>query len=80
MKLLRILPVFLLMACAPYQTLDELKAEAKVSGDWTKVNKRLERLEKKEGSANCPSDKTEICDDWGCRCLTKRQLPMVIGQ
>ena len=80
MKLLRILTVVLLFACAPYQTLDELIAEAEVTGDWKKVDKKLDRIAKKEAAPNCPSDKTEICDDWSCRCLTKRQLPMVIGQ
>ena len=82
MKLLRVLAVFLLFACAPYQTLDELIAEAEVTGDWTKVDKKLDRLAKNEAenSSKCPSNKTEICNGWRCQCLTKGQLPMIVGQ
>jgi len=82
MKILRILAVLILFGCAPYQTLDQLKAEAKVTGDWTKVDKKLDRLEREEAKnfPRCPSNKTEICNNWRCRCLTKDQLPMFVGQ
>ena len=78
MKLLQILAVFLLFACTivPFQTLDELIAEAEVTGDWTKVNKKLDVLEKKEAenASNCPSNKTEICKNGHCQCLAKRHM------
>ncbi len=82
MKILGILAVLMLFGCAPYQTLDELVAEAEVTGDWTKVDKKLDRLAKKEAEniPRCPSDKTEICNNWRCQCLTKGHLPMMLGQ
>lgn len=47
---------FALTGCGPYQTLDELRDEAMVSGDWSKVEQReraLERRVERQGP-DCP--------------------------
>ena len=81
MRRLGILAIVLLFGCAPYQTMDELIADAEVTGDWTKVDQRVERLDREdaENAPRCPSNRTEICKDGRCECLTKGHLPMVIG-
>lgn len=82
MRLLGILALLVLFGCTPYQTMDELMAEAEVTGDWTRVDERTQRLDREEAEnqSSCPSDRTEICKDGRCRCLTKGHLPMIVGQ
>ena len=82
MRLLEILALLVLFGCAPYQTMDELMAEAEVTGNWTKVDERMQRLDREEAEnqPSCPSDRTEICKDGRCQCLTKGHLPMIVGQ
>ena len=81
-RLLGILAVFVLFGCTPYQTLDELMADAEVTGDWTKVDRKVQRMDREEAEnlPSCPSNKTEICKDGRCQCLTKGHLPMIVGQ
>lgn len=77
MKQLLIGVLILLAGCAAAPTMDELKAEALKTGDWTEVEKREQLQAKRMGRTQneCPQGYALLCEsnsDLGnedCRCV-----------
>ena len=72
-----ILVIFFVSACA--SNMNELIAEARQSGDWTAVNKRLDRQEAaREEQQICGSRHTLYCetnlDETSCACVWNTAL------
>ena len=63
MKHIVILGLFLLAGCGSYPTLESLKAEALVSGDWSAVEQRERNIEKRRQrqGPTCPDDYIAFC-------------------
>ncbi len=69
MKTLKIIiALFVISSCAPMMPLEELEAEALITGDWTKVEKREAKikypLRQKAFAKTCTrQDKIVVCEE-----------------
>ena len=74
--LMLILVIFSVSACV--STMDELFTEANQSGDWSAVNRRLDKEAAREQQPVCRSDKLLFCETFfgetSCACISKRDL------
>jgi len=67
--------VFLLSACAPQPTIEELEDQAMASGDWSAVERREEMYKRQRGESAqvCPIRHTKVCNQSGaldrCACV-----------
>jgi len=80
MKGILILALVLLAGCGTYTPLEELEANALVSGDWSEVKQR-ERLlarRKSRSGPQCPSDSVSFCQTFAggtrCECVEHRVI------
>ena len=55
----------LLLGCAPMPSLEELEAEAEVTGDWSAVEQREAMLARRAAryGPSCPAGKVSYCED-----------------
>jgi hypothetical protein len=65
MKVIILISLVLLAGCSTYPTLDQLEAEALVTGDWSAVEKRESILERRTQRAGpkCPDGYVGFCSD-----------------
>ena len=80
MKGIIILSLVLLAGCGTYTPLEQLEANALVSGDWSAVEQR-ERITARRNSGSgmqCPSDMIDFCvsaaSGTRCQCVQPRVL------
>ncbi len=81
MKLVSIIALCLLVGCTSRPTLEELEAEALITGDWTEVENR-ERMDKRWGvvqtESKCRSGYVEFCETKSaleyCECVSPKDL------
>ena len=59
-----ILAVLLLAGCAPIKSLEELKDEASVSGDWSEVERRERILKRRAERGTC--QRGSSCETISC--------------
>lgn len=75
MRVLWVIAVCLLAACADRPTLEELENEALVSGDWSAVEERERKILRRKGESglNCPDGAMTLCYDFSadehCMCV-----------
>jgi hypothetical protein len=75
MRLLGVIAVCLLAACADRPTLEELEKEALVTGDWSAVEEREREIMRRKGQTglDCPNGAMAICYDYmseeRCMCV-----------
>lgn len=80
MKCMGVLLLSFLIGCAPVTTLEELEAQAYVSGDWSEVEKReriIARREARKGPT-CPGSAVAVCErrvgGQRCNCVSRDAL------
>ena len=81
MKFVAIMALCLLVGCSARPTVDELEAEALVTGDWSAVEKR-QRMNKRmsvvQSDSVCRGDKVAICETKSeqefCDCVSPHDL------
>ena len=85
MKGIIVLALILLTGCASYQSLEQLEAQALVSGDWSAVERR-ERIivrRKQRNSFQCPPDSIAYCEMGistdRCTCVDADRMRSFLG-
>ena len=74
-----------LLGCAPLPTMDELEAEAAITGDWSKVERRqrIEWAREARESTVCPAEKMLYCVNYAvreqCGCVDRDALTSTFG-
>lgn len=65
MKVMVLMGLCLLAGCGNYPTLEQLEAEALVTGNWSAVDRRESILERRRQRAgpNCPDGYIGFCSD-----------------
>lgn len=77
MKTILLASVLLMTGCSSTTSLEDLEAEAMVSGDWSEVEKRERQMRAKKQTSefDCESGMTLVCVDKGsgeeCTCLRR---------
>jgi hypothetical protein len=75
MRTLQLAVLILLPACAP--TIDDLRMEANISGDWTAVNAKLDAEEEARfGQSECGHRFMAFCDTHkqACKCVLRDEF------
>lgn len=78
MRILILVLIVTLAACASKPTLEELEDEAMISGDWSEVERREEIQKGLRGKSaqRCPDKHTVVCEQLGasesCECVPPR--------
>ena len=86
MRIIVAIALGLLAGCASGPTLEQLEAQAFATGDWTAVEKRERRLQRRNAQSGieCPSGSVSFCESFAgvdrCACLTRRDAYTVVGQ
>jgi hypothetical protein len=85
MKGIAVIALYLMAGCAAGPTLEELEAQALVSGDWSAVEAReraIARRKVREGTV-CPARYVSVCSNYGmpgpCTCIEAAQLYSALG-
>ena len=79
MRIISIAVVCLLIGCVNEPTVEELEAQALISGDWSEVEKRERSIAKRENSQalSCPQGMMNYCYDKmsekTCECVPRRR-------
>ncbi len=75
MKFVILFTLVIVVGCAPNPTLEELEKGASITGDWTAVEWREERIKKRLEELYCPFGQSNICFDepsgFECYCVPK---------
>jgi hypothetical protein len=75
MRSLGVLALILLVGCTTGPTIEELEAEAVITGDWSAVEKR-ERTLRAHSGPKCPDGQIMMCREYSvqeiCSCLAGR--------
>ena len=87
MRGLIIFAAAVIVGCAPTPSLQELEAEAEVTGDWTEVERyerALARRAARQGPM-CPTGQVSFCESYlgseQCRCVDgDRMRALLIGR
>lgn len=88
MKILALVLLPLLFACAPLPSLEELEEQALVSGDWSRVEARERLIAEKNAEENainfCDySGRIYYCEVSGlerrCSCIERRALNQILS-
>ena len=80
MKGIIVLTLILLAGCAEYVPLELLEARARVSGDWSAVEKRERIIARRDlhTSMSCPNGTIGYCASFGidkkCRCVERKEI------
>ncbi len=61
MKFVILFTLVIVVGCAPSPTLEELEKEASITGDWTEVEWREERIKKRLEELYCPFGQSNTC-------------------
>ena len=86
MKVLVAIALGLVAGCATGPTLEQLEARAFATGDWTAVEKRERRQQRrnKQPSISCPPGSVSFCESFvsvdHCTCLSRRDAYSLVGQ
>lgn len=64
-----LIAVMLLAGCASRPSLEALEQEALVTGDWTAVENREQKLKRRQESSDvvCPGNQVKVCYEDGVR-------------
>ncbi len=74
-----------LSGCGTTVPMDELKAQALRSGDWTAVEKRERSIAKRESrlGSDCPSGSTTVCESRigsvKCQCVDRNSMGRMLS-
>ncbi len=86
MRILGLTALLLITACAPVKSLEQLEAEATVTGDWSAVELRervLARKAERGGGGQCPSSYVSFCQKFAgrerCECVSKQSMRQVFA-
>ena len=80
MKCTVVLILALLAGCGSYVPLEQLEAEALVTGDWSLVEKRETAIARRDvrDSVNCPPGYIDQCAVFGsdrrCNCVERKEI------
>ncbi len=84
MKNLVYLLLLLLVGCGHSATLEQLEAQALITGDWSAVEEReayLQRRDARLGRA-CPAGSIQVCESTvtlrNCRCADKKAVDRAV--
>jgi hypothetical protein len=86
MRIIVAIALGLLAGCTSGPTLEELEAQAFATGDWTAVEKRERRLQRRNErfGIQCPEDFVKFCESSAgldrCACLSRRDAYSLVGQ
>ena len=74
----------ILAGCAVGPSLEELEAQALVTGDWSLVEKREAQLARRNRPAiNCPSGTMSYCESYArqsrCGCISDELSRVILG-
>ena len=78
--LIGLLALCFVIGCAPVKSLEQLEAEASVSGDWSAVEKRERILARRAATTgpSCPEGYVSYCERFGgferCGCVTRTSM------
>ncbi len=81
MKCMGLLLLSFLIGCAPVTTLEELEAQAYVSGDWSEVDKRERMIARRDArrGPTCAGNAVAVCErrvgsQRRCSCVSRDQV------
>ena len=86
MKLILIVFVLALTGCSGYSTLEELEAQALVTGDWSAVEKRERIIARRAArrGPKCPTGSVSVCqNDLGskrCSCMQQESVRDILAR
>jgi len=85
MKLLLLMGVFFLTGCVSMPTLEELEAQAFLTGDWSAVEKREKLIAKRDlmRGPRCPAGTTAYCEQRlgpkRCACVSSAEMRALLS-
>lgn len=85
MRIGLILVLGILTGCTAQQTLEELEAEAAITGDWSEVEKRERVIARRKArlGAECPNGYISYCESWGgekrCGCVRRGRMSDILA-
>ncbi len=85
MKCMGLLLLCFLLGCAPVSTLEELEAQAYVSGDWSEVDKRERMIARRQArqGPSCPSGYIAYCEKYAgaarCTCVSRDAMTGILA-
>ena len=82
MKVIGLLSLLFLVGCAPMKSMEQLEADAMVTGDWSAVEEReraIARKAERQGvKLNCPTGYVSFCQTYAgldrCGCVSRRGM------
>ena len=86
MKGIVLIGLLLLAGCSSMVSLEQLEAEALVSGDWSKVEQRQRIIERRNlrSSLACPPGKIGYCEvvarNERCKCVDNEVIRSLLGR
>ncbi len=85
MKCMGLLLVCFLVGCAPVSTLEELEAQAYLTGNWSEVDKRERMIARRQvlRGPSCPSGYISYCErhvgSQRCACVSREALSGILA-
>lgn len=85
MKCMGLLLVCFLVGCAPVSTLEELEAQAYLTGNWSEVDKRERMIARRQARTgpSCPSGYISYCEkhvgDMRCACVSRESMTGILA-
>ena len=86
MKGIIVIALVLLSGCGSFTTLEQLEAEALLTGDWSAVEQRERTIERRKQRAGiqCPPGRTAICESFAgenrCSCASSEVFNTLMGR
>ena len=83
-QIMTLICLITLTGCAAYVPMEELRAQALRSGDWTEVEKRERILAKRESRAvsGCPAGTMAMCQEKvsgeECHCIDRNSMQKML--
>ena len=75
MRILIVIAAFAIVGCAPTPSLEQLEAQAEVTGDWSDVERYERAMVRREtrNGRSCPTGQISYCEAYfgmeECRCV-----------
>ena len=86
MKVFGLLILLFVVGCAPMKSLEQLEADAMMTGDWSAVEEReraiARKTERQSTRLTCPSGYITFCQNYGqerCGCVSRRSMQDVFA-
>ena len=84
MKILSVLVLILMAGCTVSPTMDELEAQAMLTGDWSVVEKREQSIARRKfrNGGDCPHNYMKYCEsglgEKRCTCIKRDSFEMML--